>query len=57
MAQIMRKYLIGIDVSLFTQRFHFPPDICAVDGLTRFRNKDCSCFDMSFFGVSKQFFL
>ena len=57
MTQIMRKHLIGIDVSLLTQGFHFPPDICAVNGLARFRNKDCSCFDMSFGGIAKQLFL
>ena len=28
--QIMRKYLVRIDVSLFAQGFHFSPDVCAV---------------------------
>ena len=57
MAQIVRKHLIGIDVCLFAQRFHFTPNICTVDGLARFRNEYRSCFDVSFSGIAEQFFL
>lgn len=33
MSQIVRKHLVGIDVSLFAQGFHFSPYVCAVDRL------------------------
>ena len=33
MTEIVGKHLIGINVSLHTQGFHLPPDVCAVNRL------------------------
>ena len=55
--QIAGKHLVGINVSLLAQGFHFPPYVCAVDRLARFRDKDSFCFDVPLGGVSGQLFL
>ena len=31
MPQVVRKDLTGINISLRTERFHLPPDVCAAD--------------------------
>ena len=56
-AQIVRKYFVGIDVGVLAHGFHLTPDIRAADGLARPRNKNRSCCDLPIFGVAQQLFL
>lgn len=47
-AEIMREYLVRIDVCCLAELFHIFPDICAIYGLTTACNKDTAgCFFFS----------
>ena len=54
-AKIVRKDLVRIDVGVFAQLFHLPPDVRAADRFAAARHEDWSCCDMLLFGILQQF--
>ena len=42
-AQIVRKHLVGVDVRVFAERLHLPPDIRSADRSTAAGDKDRTC--------------
>ena len=55
MAKIMRKYFLRIDICIFTQGFHFSPNIRAVYGFAAFRYKNQTAFYSLLCCIAEQF--